>query len=199
MGFYRAIIGAVALASSVPAAADSERTPPEPLNVTEWITDQDYPATAIALDESGTVSFALTVTAEGAVSKCVAVSGTASDRLKTLTCQLVRERARFEPAQDEQGKAASGIFSGTVRWQIPEGKRVLPPAPTSGIWTLSFIVEADGSMSHCESDGTNDRHFGSICEFADVPMFQPILGEDGQPVRRRVRVETRTTVEDPDE
>ena len=199
MGFYRAIVGAVLLASSVPAAADSEVTTPEPLNVAEWITPQDYPATSIALDESGTVDFALTVSAEGIVSKCDAVSGTAPARLKTLTCQLLQERGRFEPARDEQGKAMPGLYSGTVRWQIPEGEQGPSLAPTNGSWTISFIVEADGSMSNCEFEATNDQNPGNLCDFGDVPMFQPILGENGEPVRRRVRIETKTTVEDLDE
>lgn len=161
--------------------------------------DEDYPPSAIANDESGTVSLALTVTPAGLVSKCVAVSGTAPDRLKTLTCQLVQERGRFEPARDEQGKAVTGFFTGAVRWQIPEGEMVLQSAPREGTWMLTFILETDGSMSDCQSEGENDRYPQRFCEFTEVPIFQPILGEEGEPVRRRVRIKTEVTLEDPDE
>jgi len=159
-----------------------------------WIRSTDYPTSAIARNEEGTVSFSLDVEPDGTVSGCETTGGSAPQNLKQLTCELITKRALFVPKRDQQGQAVAGVFDGTVRWQIPEGSR---PAPEESEWDYAFTVEADGSVSDCEIDTLVGFDRSWACGFPAGPVFEPIRDEDGNPVRRRFRMKGSVSVEEP--
>tara|TARA_R100001132_G_C3268337_1_gene90711 strand:- start:849 stop:1400 length:552 start_codon:yes stop_codon:yes gene_type:complete len=126
----------------------------------------DYPAEAIQNADEGTVSMEVLVSSSGEVSGCTATSGTASTDLKSLACDLVKQRARFEPGQDRQGNPVSSVFKGTVRWDIPDDTAptverrllVLPvplevgpdmPIPSEGTLEVVMTIAPDGSTQSC--------------------------------------------------
>lgn len=84
-----------------------------------WVTDQDYPKDMQRGGFSGLVQFRLTVDASGKPSACVIQRQTKPEGFAALTCKLLMERARFEPALDEDGKPAPGYFISSVRFNNP--------------------------------------------------------------------------------
>jgi periplasmic protein TonB len=79
----------------------------------------DYPPSALDNNEQGSVTVNLTIGPSGRVTGCSA-SGSASSTLKSTTCRIVSARARFSPAQDENGNPTTSSYSQTIRWQIAE-------------------------------------------------------------------------------
>jgi protein TonB len=80
---------------------------------------EDYPPSALDNNEQGTVAVTLTIGPSGRVTGCSS-SGSASASLKATTCRIVSSRARFSPAQDENGNATTSTYSQTIRWQIAD-------------------------------------------------------------------------------
>jgi TonB family protein len=80
----------------------------------------DYPVEAIRREEQGTVAFRLMINRRGAVSDCIVTSSSGSDVLDRATCDLIEERARYEPARDGEGKRVPAEDSGRIRWVLPE-------------------------------------------------------------------------------
>ena len=85
-----------------------------------WVTDSDYRSAWIRRDFAGTVSFSLSIDANGRVSNCSVTGGSAPQELKDASCSLIQRRARFNAATDGEGRPTTGSYSNTVRWQIPE-------------------------------------------------------------------------------
>lgn len=89
-----------------------------PINPSTWATDADYPSSALKEHVEGTVRFRVAIAPTGVVTECSVTSSSGSMALDAITCGLVSERARFEPATMD-GIAAAGSWSGAVRWKIP--------------------------------------------------------------------------------
>jgi TonB family protein len=120
---------------------------PEPLNKNEWITAEDYPATALRYDESGTAAFQLTVDARGAVTDCSITGSSGSQVLDDTTCTLIRQRAKFAPAVNAAGKPVAGYYSSSVRWAL-EGQ-VLPMPITAWSSIARIKVSPRGRVLSC--------------------------------------------------
>ncbi|MBB3033104.1 energy transducer TonB [Alteriqipengyuania lutimaris] len=171
-----------------------------PRNPGDWILPSDYPSEAILNDVEGTVSFTVDVGIDGRVQACVPTGGSASALLQSKTCEMLAKRAEFTPATDTEGRPVIGTYDGTVRWVIPEDRLAegLRNRPREGEWDYSFVIERDGSVSECEIavlDGPPRRW---ACGFPEGDVYPPFRGEDGEPVRKRVRMEGRITIDDPD-
>ena len=78
---------------------------------------EDYPADAIAAEQSGTTSFTLMVDEKGAVMDCAIRESSGIATLDAMGCQVLRERAKFIPARDLAGKPIKSIFlTPSIRW-----------------------------------------------------------------------------------
>ena len=64
----------------------------------------------------GTLAVRITVQPGGRVSHCIPVRGSGNPGLDALTCRLVRERAQFAPALDEQGRPVVSQAYTTFVW-----------------------------------------------------------------------------------
>nr|WP_314464943.1 TonB family protein [uncultured Novosphingobium sp.] len=84
-----------------------------------WVTTQDYPTADLRAEHQGSVRFRLDIDARGRVSQCAIVASSGFTGLDEATCKYVSRRARFEPATNAEGQAASGSYLGTIRWIIP--------------------------------------------------------------------------------
>lgn len=82
----------------------------------QWIgggpTDADNPRGRY----QGTVALQVNVVPSGRVSNCAPVRGSGDAKLDKLTCRLVRQRARFIPARDPQGRPVMGQAYITFAW-----------------------------------------------------------------------------------
>jgi TonB family protein len=95
--------------------------PPQPANYPgNWVTTNDYPGEALRARMAGIVWFRLDLDTQGHVAACHIQTSTAAPILQAATCDLVKSRARFTPAQDAGGKTVHAYYLNKVRWTPPD-------------------------------------------------------------------------------
>lgn len=87
---------------------------------TRWVTADDYPTADLMRGNQGTVRYRLSISSSGRVVACDVLATSGSTRLDDAACKAITRRARFDPAMDENGARVVGMFTGTVRWEIPD-------------------------------------------------------------------------------
>ncbi|WP_332811278.1 energy transducer TonB [Sphingomonas sp.] len=110
-----------------PAAPPAPPPPPPPkiepakarANLASYVSDDDYPSSAIRAEEQGTTGFTLDVGPNGRVVNCTVTQSSGSTALDTATCRIMKSRARFTPATDSSGKPTNDRASGRIRWVLP--------------------------------------------------------------------------------
>jgi periplasmic protein TonB len=90
-------------------------------NLASYVSDADYPASAIRAEEQGITAFRLEVGSDGRVRDCTVTGSSGSSALDSATCRLMKQRAKFTPARDSSGSATSDTVSSRIRWILPEG------------------------------------------------------------------------------
>jgi protein TonB len=88
-------------------------------NLNSYFSADDYPAAALRGNDQGTTGFSLTIGTSGRVEGCTVTSSSGSAALDQATCRILRSRARYTPARDENGNPTSGRDSGRVTWRLP--------------------------------------------------------------------------------
>lgn len=118
-------------APPAPPAPVSAPTPPPAPRVVQTakakgdlrslITGDDYPSSAQRNEEEGTVRVRLTVGANGRVTDCSVSQSSGSSALDSATCRLLRSRARFTAAVDNQGNPTTDtITSPPIVWRLED-------------------------------------------------------------------------------
>jgi len=112
----------------IPAPPAPPAPPPAPrtvepararANLASYVSDADYPASAIRADEQGTTGFSLQIGSDGRVTACSVTSSSGSAALDSATCRIMRSRARFTPARNNLGQPTTDSTSGRIRWVLP--------------------------------------------------------------------------------
>jgi TonB family protein len=85
-------------------------------NLASYVSDDDYPASALKRGEQGRVAFSLAIGADGRVADCRITRSSGSSALDNATCRIMRSRARFTPARNALGHPAPGTHDGELRW-----------------------------------------------------------------------------------
>ena len=121
--------GPIGQADPTPEPAPPPPPPPPPAqkvepararaNLASYVSDADYPASAIRSEEQGTTRFRLTVGPDGRVKDCTVTSSSGSSALDAATCRIMRNRARFTAARDTSGQATSDTVASAIRWVHP--------------------------------------------------------------------------------
>lgn len=84
-----------------------------------YFSPADYPMSSVENHESGTVRFWIEVSAQGRVTDCHIVQSSGSAALDAATCRVMRERARYAPARDANGRpVASYDGDYTLNWRL---------------------------------------------------------------------------------
>lgn len=166
----------LAIALMLQDAAPSA-TAAKPLNLPEWITDDDYPAIALRNREAGQVKFGLTVAGDGSVERCRITGSSGSAALDEATCSLLTRRARFSVSRPGMP------YYGSVIWQIPP----TPPQPIAW-WhiALTLRISAEDKVLGCEETlgGTVPRAMNAPCDEAAQglpPGMLEAVGGMGKP------------------
>ena len=117
-------------AAPAPPAPPAPPPPPPPpqkvqaakarANLASYISDADYPDSAIRAEEQGTTGFRLEIGTDGRVSNCSITRSSGSSALDNATCRIMRSRARFTPARDTAGNPTTDTYSTSIRWVLPE-------------------------------------------------------------------------------
>ncbi len=85
-----------------------------------WITNDDYPPSAIRAGAQGTTGISWDINAEGRVENCVVTSSSGNSDLDRAACASLTRRARYTPAVDQAGNPIRTKSSRRVRWVLPE-------------------------------------------------------------------------------
>jgi protein TonB len=88
-------------------------------NLASYVSDADYPASAIRSEEAGTTRFRLSVGANGRVEQCEVTASSGSSALDSATCRIMKSRAKFTPARDSDGRATGDQVSSAIKWVLP--------------------------------------------------------------------------------
>lgn len=121
-------VSAAAVPVYVPAASVTP-APPSPavigtmvkpararINLARYVGNDDYPASALAAGEQGTVRFRLGVGANGRVTACEILRSSGSAALDDATCRIMRSRARFTPARSSNGFPMASTVESEIGW-----------------------------------------------------------------------------------
>lgn len=109
----------LALAAAQGDAASVEVGMAPATNPGSWVTNDDYPVSAMREEREGMTGFKLTVGADGLPTGCDVIAPSGHGDLDAATCQLIMQRARFTPGRNARGEAVGGTYSNRIRWQIP--------------------------------------------------------------------------------
>lgn len=104
-------------------AGDPDATPPRQIRGN--IRDSDYPDDLSDAGIGGAVTVVFLVAVDGRVTECDVDRSSGSARLDALTCRLIRERFRFRPSRDGQGRPVPSLVRETHEWIFER----LPPYP----------------------------------------------------------------------
>jgi protein TonB len=89
-------------------------------NLASYVSDEDYPSSAVRNEEQGTTRFRLAVGTDGRVKDCSVTSSSGSSALDSTTCRLMKQRAKFTPARNSDGEATSDTVTSAIRWVLPQ-------------------------------------------------------------------------------
>ena len=89
-------------------------------NLASYVSDADYPTSAIRAEEQGTTRFRLSVGPDGRVSECTVTGSSGSSALDNATCRILKSRARFTPARDSSGNPTSDTVGSAIKWVLPD-------------------------------------------------------------------------------
>jgi protein TonB len=88
-------------------------------NLASYVSDADYPASAIRSEEAGTTRFRLSVGSDGRVQQCEVTASSGSSALDSATCRIMKNRARFTPARDSDGRPTGDSVASAIKWVLP--------------------------------------------------------------------------------
>lgn len=150
--------------------------------VAALLSDDDYPKAAIDAEEQGTVGFAVAVGSDGKATGCRVTRSSGSTTLDQATCRIVLERAKFQPARDQQGKAVADLVKGRIMWR-------LPPPPKLQRFGYEATFDRAGKVIDCkpfaifddgeaaETPKTTDKG----CATAAMANYAPLIAMSQKP------------------
>ncbi|HVM23380.1 MAG TPA: TonB family protein [Sphingomicrobium sp.] len=82
-------------------------------------TFEDYPHEALSRGQEGAAQFLLFIDEQGSVAACHVFKPSGIPALDAMGCQTIRERGKFKPAVDHNGKPArSAYITPPVQWRL---------------------------------------------------------------------------------
>ena len=98
-------------------ALKSGARPRKPL--IRYFTSGDYPRQAMSNDEAGLTSVALLIDEQGAIKDCMVDATSNVATLDAMSCIILRERSKFDPAIGADGKPSRSYYIQRIRWELP--------------------------------------------------------------------------------
>jgi hypothetical protein len=83
-----------------------------------YFSDSDYPSQAMQQLDSGASRIMMMIDETGALKDCMVEETSGVATLDAMTCAVLHERARFEPALDAAGKPVRSVLTTRVVWRI---------------------------------------------------------------------------------
>jgi periplasmic protein TonB len=95
------------------------RRPQQRASAQSYVSPADYPAAAFGTGAHGTVGFTLAIGENGRVIGCAITRSSGSALLDSVTCSIMRRRAKFTPAVDSNGNPTAATIEQEVQWKAP--------------------------------------------------------------------------------
>ncbi|MBU2341029.1 MAG: energy transducer TonB [Alphaproteobacteria bacterium] len=153
-------------------ARAQEARGPVPRDIETWAMkiQEDYPVSALADSEEGTVAMELKIDEAGSVLSCEVTKSSRSFALDDAACRGMIEYAQYDPAVDSEGNPQAATTVQAIRYVLPDmAMRHTHPVPIDeAIWRSTAF------------DASFDR--GLRRSGADFASFQLVIDEDGKPV-----------------
>ncbi len=102
----------------IPGGAVVVEPPRARANLASYVSQGDYPASALARGEQGIVRFRLAVGVDGRVADCEIIRTSGSTALDNATCRIMRSRARFTPARNSNGNPVPASIESEIGWHL---------------------------------------------------------------------------------
>ncbi len=180
---------------SMLAFAPAAALPPPPQRavprapLSSYVSQDDYPASAMSRGEQGTVRFALDIGPDGRVTGCTIVVSSGSSALDNATCRIMRSRARFTPARDARGQPVGDAGRGSLAWFLPVTTAPdLAYVPSPGVPAATASAAPSSVFMGTLVEPARARaNLASYVTAGDYPASALHRGEDGV-VRFRLAV-----------
>lgn len=80
----------------------------------------DYPASAAESGDQGSTGVRLTINGDGRVTGCSVTRTSGSRAMDNATCSVLRSRARYTPASDQNNQPTTDTQNATITWRLSE-------------------------------------------------------------------------------
>ena len=156
-----------------------------------WFGPESYPPEAIRANRQGRVLVRLDIDAAGAVAACTVTESSGTAALDEGTCALARERGRFNPAIDQDGKPIASQYTLPVRWVLPAAA-TRPPADIASMpphlaMAAELRVGVDGRVFACKVlERAPEGRAGDPCPARVIGELRGVLTRGGEPIAYRV-------------
>jgi TonB family protein len=101
-----------------PALEDRIVRPVWGANPQNWLSSADYPNNMLMNGKESDVTLRLLVDATGQITKCTSLSHFADEEFNRISCSKVTQRARFEPAELEDGTKVPSYYTFRIHFRI---------------------------------------------------------------------------------
>jgi TonB family protein len=88
------------------------------VNPNQWLFESDYPTDMLRRGKESEVAVRLLIDATGKVTSCTSLSHFAEEEFNRITCDRIKERARFEPAELSDGTKVPDYYTRRVVFRI---------------------------------------------------------------------------------
>ncbi|WP_294322025.1 energy transducer TonB [uncultured Sphingomonas sp.] len=92
----------------------------EGANAAQWITNDDYPTSALNGNRQGVSFIGWTVSPSGRISDCRVLRSSGTPDLDKAACEAIQKRGRYRPALDAAGNPVESYSTRNVRWLLPD-------------------------------------------------------------------------------
>jgi protein TonB len=80
----------------------------------------DYPTSAAESGDQGSTGVRLAIGPDGRVTACSVTRSSGSRALDAATCSVLRSRARYTPARDQNSQPTGDTQGATITWRLSE-------------------------------------------------------------------------------
>jgi TonB family protein len=120
-------------------AAGAPLLGPTPIgDPSRWFVPDQYPRDAMREAAQGVVLFDMSIDEKGRAVHCTVLRSSVDQSLDRAGCDVIRNRGRWTPEQDEQGRSVFSVLRRHVAWSLPDTFDP-PPMPRS-LWTSDLDV-----------------------------------------------------------